>query len=391
MTWWKRLLVMVLAAVLLISAVWWGSGRIIPAMRRLSVSQEVRLPVLMYHGVHSNPKKAGDYVITPQALEEDLLYLQRQGCTTVVMSDLIAYVQQGTPLPEKPVMITFDDGYYNNYLNAYPLLQKYQMKAVISIIVGETDKYSELDENKENYSHITWDMINEMMESGLIEIQNHTYNLHKTGNPRRGAAQRKDETTEQYFAAVGADLQKAQDRIEEMTGWRPNTFTYPFGSYSRRSQELLEQLGFAASLGVEGKPCCLTRDPACLIRIPRYTRTSQKTAEELLAEAKTKRYTHARLRRVLLAAMLELPAGLSAVEPPYLRVLGFTAKGAEILNRVKGRHTLPLSASLAELERTGEAAALFAALEARAADLYHAFTPGLAPCGSEYTTPVIKI
>ena len=143
-------------------------------------------------------------------------------------------------------MLTFDDGYYNNYLNAYPLLQKYQMKAVISIIVGETDKYSELDENKENYSHITWDMINEMMESGLIEIQNHTYNLHKTGNPRRGAAQRKDETTEQYFAAVGADLQKAQDRIEEMTGWRPNTFTYPFGSYSRHSQELLEQLSAPA-------------------------------------------------------------------------------------------------------------------------------------------------
>ena len=89
--------------------------------------------------------------------------------------------------------------------------------------------------------------------------------------------------------------------------------------------------------------------------------------------------------------LLELPAGLSAVEPPYLRVLGFTAKGAEILNRAKGRHTLPLSASLAELERTGETAARFAALETRAADLYHAFTPGLAPCGSEYTTPVIKI
>ena len=156
------------------------------------------------------------------------------------------------------------------------------MKAVISIIVGETDKYSELEEIKENYSHITCDMVNEMMESGLIEIQNHTYNLHKTGKPRRGAAQRKDETAEQYFAAVGADLQKAQDRIEEMTGWRPNTFTYPFGSYSRHSQELLEQLGFAASLGVEGKPCCLTRDPSCLIRIPRYTRTSQKSAEELL-------------------------------------------------------------------------------------------------------------
>lgn len=282
MTRWKRLLVMALAAVLLLGAVWWGSGRILPAMRSLSVTQEVRLPVLMYHGVHRNPKKAGDYVITPQALEEDLLFLQRQGCTAVVMSDIIAYVREGTPLPEKPVMLTFDDGYYNNYLNAYPLLQKYNMKAVLSIIVGETDKYSGLDENKENYSHVTWDMIAEMTASGLVEIQNHTYDLHKTGDPRRGAAQRRDETEEQYFAAVGADLQKAQDRIEEMTGRRPDTFTYPFGSYSRHSQELLEQLGFSASLGVEGKPFCLTRDPACLVRIPRYTRTSASSAEELL-------------------------------------------------------------------------------------------------------------
>lgn len=283
MAWWKRVLVMALAAALLLGAVWWGSGRILPAMRQLAAPKEQRLAVLMYHGVHSDPEKAGAYVITPQALEQDLLFLQGQGCHTVTMREVIAYVREGAPLPEKPVMLTFDDGYYNNYLNAYPLLQKYGMKAVLSIIVGETDKYSSLDENKESYSHVTWDMVNEMRESGLVEIQNHTYNLHKTGAPRRGAAQRRDETTEQYFAAVGADLQKAQDRIEEMTGCRPDTFTYPFGSYSRHSQQLLEQLGFAASLGVEGKPCLLTRDPACLIRIPRYTRTSQKSAEELLS------------------------------------------------------------------------------------------------------------
>ena len=69
MTWWKRLLVMVLAAVLLISAVWWGSGRIIPAMRRLSVTQEVRFQELMYNGVPSNPKNAGHYVNSPKAME----------------------------------------------------------------------------------------------------------------------------------------------------------------------------------------------------------------------------------------------------------------------------------------------------------------------------------
>ena len=156
---------------------------------------------------------------------------------------------------------------------------------------------------------------------------------------------------------------------------------------------MAEQLELARQRGA--LPQLELWERAFLARLRAMTETDYAAlpdvTEGLLAEAKTKRYTHARLRRVLLAAMLELPAGLSTVEPPYLRVLGFTAKGAEILNRAKGRHTLPLSASLAELEKTGEAAARFAALETRAADLYHAFTPGLAPCGSEYTTPVIKI
>ena len=118
---------------------------------------------------------------------------------------------------------------------------------------------------------------------------------------------------------------------------------------------------------------------------------SAKSIEGLLSEVKTRRYPHARLRRILLSAMLELPAGLSSAAPPYLRVLGFNAKGAEILSKAKTARTLPLSTSLAELEKTGETAARFARLEARAADLYHAFTPGLAPCGSEYTTPVLKL
>lgn len=279
---WKRLTILALAAAALLGAVWWGSGAVLPVMAGLGAPQEIRMPVLMYHSVNSNSKKSGDYVVTPQALENDLKYLHQAGYTTVVMSDIIAYVQDGTPLPAKPVMITFDDGYYNNYLNAFPLLQKYGMRAVISIIVGETDKYSEIDENRENYSHLTWGMVNEMIQSGFIEIQNHTYSLHHTTGSRRGICKNRSESTEQYFEAVGGDLKQAQDRIEEMTGWRPTTFAYPFGSYSKDSQLLLEEVGFTASLGVEGRPFYLSRDPACLIRIPRYNRASGTTAERLL-------------------------------------------------------------------------------------------------------------
>lgn len=125
-------------------------------------------------------------------------------------------------------------------------------------------------------------------------------------------------------------------------------------------------------------------------RLYRTARTARST-EELLTDAKTKRYSHARLRRIVLSAVLELPAGLSAVPPPYLRVLGFNARGAEILSKAKTTRTLPISASAAELEAVGGNAARFARLEAKAADLYHALTPGLLACGSEYTTPIIKL
>lgn len=271
MTWWKRLLVMVLAAVLLISAVWWGSGRIIPAMRRLSVSQEVRLPVLMYHGVHSNPKKAGDYVITPQALEEDLLYLQRQGCTTVVMSDLIAYVQQGTPLPEKPVMITFDDGYYNNLEQCLPLLEKYDMCAVISVVGSYIVNQAEQDSHITAYSYLTFPEIQTLLESGRIEIGNHTYDLHSHTH-RQGCGILPEESETAYRELLRSDLEQLQSLLASQVQMRPVVFTYPYGYVCRESIPVLRSMGFLATLTCYEEPNRITRDPDCLFGIGRYNR-----------------------------------------------------------------------------------------------------------------------
>ena len=79
-----------------------------------AAQRPIDLPVLMYHGVNSRENRAGDYVITPEALRQDLVWLKKNGYHTVVIQDLLDYVDHGTPLPEKPVMLTFDDGYYNN-------------------------------------------------------------------------------------------------------------------------------------------------------------------------------------------------------------------------------------------------------------------------------------
>ena len=97
----------------------------------------VRVPILMYHSILKDSARQGKYVISPAVLAADLDALQVKGYTAITVSDLLAYVQDGADLPEKPVMITFDDGYYNNYIYAYPLLKQRGMKAVVSITIDD--------------------------------------------------------------------------------------------------------------------------------------------------------------------------------------------------------------------------------------------------------------
>ena len=257
-----------------------------PAAEAAALREQQRLPILMYHSVLKDPSRAGDYVVSPDTLEADLAYLKSNGYESVVMADVIAYVEGKAALPRKPVMITFDDGYYNNYLNAFPLLQEFNMKAVVSIICYETDRYSELEEKSEKYSHLTWPMIQEMMDSGLVEFQNHSYNLHKSGSgARKGIGKNQGESTQAYRESIGADLEKAQQRYTEMTGWTPTTFTYPFGTVSEDSYEVLRELGFLASLDAQGRVFRVSRDESCLWRIPRYNRPWGTSAEQIFAKA----------------------------------------------------------------------------------------------------------
>ena len=136
----------------------------------------IPLPVLMYHSVFSG--RHSDYVVPPEVLESDLAYLSDHGYQAVLVSDLVEYVYSGKPLPEKPVMITFDDGYYNNLEQCLPLLEKYDMCAVISVVGSYIVNQAEQDSHITAYSYLTFPEIQTLLESGRIEIGNHTYDLH---------------------------------------------------------------------------------------------------------------------------------------------------------------------------------------------------------------------
>ncbi len=211
------------------------------------VDEDVSLPIIMYHSILKDPLRTGDYVIPPDRLEADLAYLKEQGYTTIFISDLIAFVDQGVSLPEKPVMLTFDDGYYNNLVYLLPLLEKYKMKAVISVIGGLTDKFTDTPDPNPYYAHLTWDDIAVLEESGLVEVQNHSYALH-TDAQRKGAAKMENETAAQYRQLFSEDVSALQYKLYQKLGIYPLAFTYPFGEISPESVEVLKELGFRAAL-----------------------------------------------------------------------------------------------------------------------------------------------
>ena len=162
----------------------------------------VRLPILMYHSILKDSARQGNYVVSPDVLAADLDALQQRGYETVTVTDLLAYVQDGEPLPEKPVMITFDDGYYNNYVYAYPLLQQRGMRAVLSIIGSQTALYTAEGTENAYWSHLRLDRLREMQD--VFEVQNHSWNLHEYGE-RRGCLRRSGETEESYESLLRED------------------------------------------------------------------------------------------------------------------------------------------------------------------------------------------
>lgn len=240
----------------------------------------ITLPVVMYHGLLKDERYHNKFFISPKQFEKDLKYFRENGYETVFIKDLISYVDHGTPLPEKPVLITFDDGFYNTYVYAYPLLREFNMKAVISIIGNLTDKATLIKDENPAYSYLTWDKVKEMGASGYFEIQNHSYDMHDNGSGRRGAMQKSGESTEQYRQALEEDVGQFQDQIFEMTGQRPTTFTYPYGFISNNSTDILKSMGFRASLSCAEGINYITRDPDCLYRLKRVNRTPRDSSEQ---------------------------------------------------------------------------------------------------------------
>ena len=241
----------------------------------------VTLPILMYHDV--GDVRPGKDRVTPEELRADLLWLRENGYVPVTMARVIAYVEDGAPLPDKPIVLSFDDGCLSAYDRALPLLRELGMPMVLSVIAGSADEFSAYPPGKVRYAHANWTQLREMAGSGLTELQNHSYRLHRASEG--GCDRHPGESRGAYGERLAADVLLAQERIWTETGQAPTVFTYPYGRYSEESEELLQELGFRATLTCDFGVNRLSRDPDCLFALKRICRSHGAELSALLREA----------------------------------------------------------------------------------------------------------
>lgn len=246
----------------------------------------VQVPILMYHGLAENPSPSDKFYLSVRTFEDDMKYLKEHGYTAVFMKDLIRFVHDKTgriTLPEKPVVITFDDGQYNNFRYATPILKKYDMKAVNSLIGSACQESSDAEYVTKATCAVTWNQVGEMAASGLWEIQNHTYDLHHIRNGRRGAQKTAGESAETYEARLKKDLILVQKKVKAVAGEAPTTLTWPFGAYTEDSRDMLKSIGLKATLGCLAGVNTITKgDSEGLFLLRRNTRDGKTTIEDVL-------------------------------------------------------------------------------------------------------------
>jgi peptidoglycan/xylan/chitin deacetylase (PgdA/CDA1 family) len=179
----------------------------------------------MYHYLSKPPAGAEtlrrDLSVSPENFESHLAYLRQAGYETISLAELAASITEGVPLPEKPIIITFDDGYRDQYDNAFPLLKEYGYTATFFIFTQPIDTY--------NVDYLTWEMVIEMHQAGM-EFGGHSY---------RHPDLRNRDVDFLVYEIVGS-----KEAIEERIGEPVHFFAYPSGHYDDLTIKVLESANF---------------------------------------------------------------------------------------------------------------------------------------------------
>lgn len=199
------------------------------------------VPVLNYHKVDNYDHPLS---VSPEQFDRQMAYLAQQGYHTISPDQLMAHLNYGRRLPDKPILITFDDGYLDNYVYAYPIMKKYGFTGIIFIItnlVGHDSRY------------LNWPQIREMKNNGFL-----------FGSHTLSHAALTKVSDEQLWR----ELIESRQQIKKHLGQYPKYFAYPTGAYNRKVEKMTKQAGYAAAFTIRYGQAGVNSDPYALERIP---------------------------------------------------------------------------------------------------------------------------
>ena len=176
--------------------------------------------------------------------EQHMKWLKEYGYTSITPEELYEFIVNGSELPEKPVLITFDDGYKDNYTNAYPIMKKYGFKGTIFVVTGFLGVY-------DNY--MTWEQAKELSDNGF-SIESHTYS-HKS-------------MTETSDEEISKELTKSRDTIKNKLGIDADFMAYPTGTYNLHIAELVQKAGYKGAFTIKYDNVSRESNVYALERVP---------------------------------------------------------------------------------------------------------------------------
>lgn len=196
----------------------------------------ITAPVLMYHHVEEMGKATADghagLTVSPDMFDSQMKYLIDHGYKTITADELIADVA-GHVNPGKVVTVTLDDGYADNYQNAFPVAKKYGIKLNIMLATGLL----------ENNDFMSWGQIKEMADSGVVSFGNHTWSHYSLPNG--------DD------AKIQSEISTSQQQIKDHVGYAPTFITWPWGSYDNRTISGARNNGISAGFStIDGTIQC---------------------------------------------------------------------------------------------------------------------------------------